>query len=170
VAAVRFLALTGWRKGEVLKLRWTDLDLARRTATLMDTKTGRSIRPLSHAACDVLRGLDRMGELVFPAARGADRMLSWQSIWARVAKNARLPADVSAHVLRHSFGSLAGDLGFTELTIGAILGHKSVSITSRYVHAADAVLLAAADAVAAETAARMGADKPAGEVVPLRRA
>jgi integrase len=170
VAAVRFLALTGWRRSEALKLRWSDLDLARRTATLMDTKTGRSVRPLSHVACDVLRGLDRAGDLVFPAARGADRTLSWQSIWARVAKNARLPAEVSAHTLRHSFGSLAGDLGYSELTIGALIGHKSVSITSRYVHAADAVLLAAADAVAAETSARMGVEKQPAEVVPLRRA
>ena len=55
VAAARFLALTGWRSGEALGLRWSDLDLARRTATLADTKTGRSVRPLSHAACDILR-------------------------------------------------------------------------------------------------------------------
>lgn len=170
VQAVRFLTLTGWRRSEALKLRWADLDLARRTAVLPDTKTGRSVRPLSHVVCDLLRGLDRAGELVFPAARGADRMLSWQSIWTRIAKDARLPAEVSAHTLRHSFGSLAGDLGYSELTIGALIGHKSVSITSRYVHAADAVLLAAADAVAAETVARMGDTAKTGEVVPLRRA
>jgi integrase len=51
----RFLALTGWRSGEALALQWSELDLARRTATLTDTKTGRSVRPLSRAACDVLR-------------------------------------------------------------------------------------------------------------------
>ena len=54
IAATRFLALTGWRSGEALGLCWTELDLARRTARLADTKTGRSMRPLSHAACDVL--------------------------------------------------------------------------------------------------------------------
>ena len=59
VAAARFLALTGWRSGEALGLRWTEIDLARRTATLADTKTGRSMRPLSRAACDVLRSLGR---------------------------------------------------------------------------------------------------------------
>ena len=45
VAAARFLALTGWRSGEALGLRWAELDLARRTATLADTKTGRSDPP-----------------------------------------------------------------------------------------------------------------------------
>ena len=53
-AAARFLVLTGWRSGEALGLRWPEVDLARRTAMLADTKTGRSIRPLPHAACDVL--------------------------------------------------------------------------------------------------------------------
>ena len=57
IATARFLALTGWRSGEALALRWSELDLARRTATLADSKTGRSVRPLSHAACDVLRSM-----------------------------------------------------------------------------------------------------------------
>ncbi|MGA2795724.1 MAG: tyrosine-type recombinase/integrase, partial [Roseiarcus sp.] len=70
LAAVRFLALTGWRSGEALGLRWTEIDLARRTATLVDTKTGKSVRPLSRAACDVLRSMSRTGNLVFPTSRG----------------------------------------------------------------------------------------------------
>ena len=55
IAAARLLALTGWRRNEALELRWEEIDLDRRTAKLPDTKTGRSTRPLSHAACDVLR-------------------------------------------------------------------------------------------------------------------
>ena len=51
-------------------------------------------------------------------------------------------------MLRHSFASLANDIGLSEPTIAALIGHKGGSMTSRYVHAADAVLLAAADAVA----------------------
>ena len=86
LAAARFLALTGWRSGEALGLRWSEIDLARRTATLADTKTGKSIRPLSRAACDVLRGLPRTGELVFPAARGGSRMTGFPKHWARIAK------------------------------------------------------------------------------------
>ena len=70
VAVAWFLALTGWRSGEALALRWAEVDLPRRTARLPDTKTGASMRPLSHAACDVLRDLPRMGDLVFPPTRG----------------------------------------------------------------------------------------------------
>jgi hypothetical protein len=51
-------------------------------------------------------------------------------------------------VLRQSIANLAVDLGYNEPTIAALLGHKVHSITSRYVHSADAVLLATTDAVA----------------------
>jgi integrase len=63
----------------------------------------------------------------------------------RIAKLVDLPSDITPHVLRHSYGSLAADLGYNEPTIATLLGHKTHSITSRYVHSADAVLLAAAD-------------------------
>jgi integrase len=62
VGVTRFLALTGWRKGEALALRWRDVDLVHRTAKLPDTKTGRSMRPLSYGACDVLRGKGRRSD------------------------------------------------------------------------------------------------------------
>jgi integrase len=166
VACVRFLALTGWRTGEAVGLRWHDVDIVRRTATLPDSKTGRSVRPLSNAACEVLRALPRLGEsaLVFPATRGDGLMLGFKKFARRIFTLAGVPPAVTPHVLRHSFASLAADLGFSEPTIGALIGHKGQTVTSRYMHAADAVLLAAADAVAAETMIRMGEDRPASAV------
>lgn len=170
-AAIRFIALTGWRLGEVVNLKWAEVDLARRTATLADSKTGRSMRPLSTAACELLHGMRPYGrgERVFPPTRGgADTPLNLKKFWPRIARLGGLPADVTAHVLRHSYASLAADLGYSEPTIGALIGHKGQSITSRYLHSADAVLLAAADAVASRTAGLMG-DAPAeAVVVPLR--
>jgi integrase len=72
------------------------------------------------------------------------------------------------HVLRHSFASLAADLGYSEPTISALVGHKGRSITSKYIHSADAVLLAAADAVANRTIELMG-DGRSSVVVELPR-
>jgi integrase len=154
IAVARFIALTGWRSGEALALRWDEIDLARRTAILGDTKTGRSVRPLSQAACDVMRSLSRSGDLVFPATRGTGDivMSGFKKFWKRIAKLGGLPPDVTPHVLRHSFASLASDLGYSEPVIAALVGHQGRSTTSRYLHSADAVLLAAADAVANRTA------------------
>lgn len=70
-------------------------------------------------------------------------------------------------MLRHTFASLAADLGYSEPTIAALVGHKGRTITSRYVHTADAVLLAAADAVANRVTELMGEPKPTADVVPL---
>jgi integrase len=170
IAAARFLAVTGWRRNEALELKWSEVDLGRRTATLADTKTGKSSRPLSHRACDVLKGLARSGELVFPATRGdANAIMSgFKKIWKKITALGQLPADITPHTLRHSFASLAADLGYSEPTIAALVGHKGRTVTSRYVHAADAVLLAAADAVANRTTQLMGDRKP-GVVVELKQ-
>jgi integrase len=160
IAAVRFLALTGWRSGEALALRWTDLNVAGRTAILPDTKTGRSTRPLSTAACEVVSSLPRISELVFPPTRAKGTMATFGNFWTKIAALGGLPKDITPHTLRHSFASLAGDLGYSEPTIGALIGHKGQTITSRYVHTADAVLVAASDVVANETLARMGKGGP----------
>jgi integrase len=173
VAVTRFLALTGWRSGEALNLRWDEIDLARRTVTLRESKTGRSVRPLSRVACDVVRELVRSNKgdktaLVFPPTRGKRYMSGFRKLWDRIAALVALPADVTPHVLRHSFASLAADLGYSEPTIAALIGHKGHSITSRYVHTADAVLLAAADAVADQTWALMGNSPAEAQVIEPR--
>ena len=174
VACLKFLALTGWRSGEAVGLRWTDVDLVRRTAMLSDTKTGRSMRPLSNAACDLLRDLPRMddGALVFPATRGDGLMLGFKKFGRRILAKGKLPPDVTPHVLRHSFVSLAADMGYSEPTIATLVGHKTHTITSRYTHFADAPLLAAADAVAKRITELMGDGAPASAVIefPTRAA
>jgi integrase len=169
IAITRFAAITGWRRGEVLALRWADLDLDRRMAILGDTKTGRSIRPLSHTACELLLSLERTGDLVFPATRGNGQLTGFRKFWLKIAKLGHLPSDITPHVLRHSFASVAGDLGYSDATIAALVGHKGRTVTSRYVHAADAVLLAASDAVANHISTLMGDKRLAGQVIQMRR-
>ena len=171
LSALRLLALSGWRSGEAINRRRPELDLARRTARLGDTKSGESIRPLSRAACDLLEAMPRVpSDRVFPATRGDDLPLALEKFWRRVAKLGGLPRDISMHTLRHSYASLAADLGFSEPTIAALVGHRGHTVTSRYVHAADTVLLAAADAVANRTAELMGDVRQGAEIVPLRAA
>ena len=167
VACARFLAVTGWRTGEGAGLAWSEVDLVRRTARLAETKTGASVRPLSEAACDVLRCMPRVGGTgqAFPPTRGEAGM-NFREHWLRIMKLARLPAEVTPHVLRHSFMSLGNDLGFTEATIGMICGHKGHgggSMTRGYIHAGDAVFQAA-DRIAAATLRKLAGEN-AAEVV-----
>ena len=148
IAAIKFLLFSGWRSGEVLALKWDDIDLDRKTARLRDTKTGRSVRPLSDHLCQTVNQLPRLTEYVFPAARGSGRMVGFPKIWARVMKAEHVPKDITPHILRHSFASLASDMGYSDATISALIGHKGATVTSRYIHNADAALIAASDRIA----------------------
>jgi site-specific recombinase XerD len=74
-------------------------------------------------------------------------LIGFPKYWDETFKNTEF-AEISPHLLRHSFASIAHDLGFTEVTIAALLGHSLCTITSRYIHTIDAALVMAADTVA----------------------
>jgi integrase len=177
VEAIRALVLTGCRRGEIEGLRHSELDLAGRVLRLGSTKTGTSVRPLGRAAADVLRASrERAGEgsYVFPALRertdeaeekkGKGPYRGLPKAWRRIIGDS-LPG-MSPHGLRHSFASLADDLGLSEPTIGALLGHARHGTTAGYIHKLDPTLLAAADRVSSRIAALLGNEKM-GVVVQL---
>jgi site-specific recombinase XerD len=56
-------------------------------------------------------------------------------------------SDVTLHVPRHSFASVANDLGLTKVTIAALVGHAKGSVTSKYIHTRDTALIMAADPI-----------------------
>ncbi len=60
----------------------------------------------------------------------------------RLCDMAGLGDDVTPHTLRHTFGSVAGDLGGSELTIRAMLGHAVQGVTQGYIHIDEALRLA----------------------------
>ena len=115
-----------------------------------DTKSGAQIRMLGEAAMDCVAAQPaREGSpFVFPADWGAGHFIGVVRVLDRVCARAKLE-DVTPHVLRHTFASVAGDLGFSELTIAGLLGHAARGVTQGYVHL-DAALVVAADTVAAE--------------------
>ncbi|HXP97996.1 MAG TPA: tyrosine-type recombinase/integrase [Telmatospirillum sp.] len=86
----------------------------------------------------------------FPADWGEGHFVGVVRMLDRVCGKAGL-TDVTPHTLRHTFASLAGDLGFSELTIAALLGHAARGVTQRYIHI-DEALRMTADRVAAEMA------------------
>ncbi len=126
---------------------------------------------MGRAVFDVLNSLDREeGEkYVLPAARrGEGAFGGLNGAIERLTKRAGLEG-VTAHTLRHSFASVAADLGNSEPTIAAMLGHAAGSVTGRYIHHLDAVLIAAADKVSRAIHSYMTGEAEA-KVVRLPRA
>jgi integrase len=96
------------------------------SARLADTKTGASLRRLSEAACNVIQSRPRIGDIVFASRSGQMPIIGYRKMWLRIAKLGDLPADITPHVLRHSFASLAADLRYSEPTIASLLGHSAL--------------------------------------------
>lgn len=148
IAITRLLALTGCRRGEILGLKWSEVDFENSCLRLADSKEGASTRPVGLPVIELLeeRRKSVESEFVFPGVRGSETFGSFPNQWNRIFDGDKLP-DFTAHILRHSFASTANDLGFTESTIAALVGHSSGSITSKYIHSLDSVLIMAADTV-----------------------
>lgn len=143
------LALSGCRLGEIVNLKWTEVDTKGSCLRLADSKEGASVRPAGRALLDHMATIERRDDcaMVLVPARAGDVFGGMPNGWKRILKRTGLD-DVTPHTLRHSYASVAGDLGYTEPTIAAMLGHAAGSVTSRYVHHLDTVLIAAADRVA----------------------
>jgi integrase len=118
------------------------------------------VRPVGRALLHYIAAVKRAENCpsVLSPARSGEVFGGLPKGWKRIARSVGLE-DVTPHTLRHSFASVAGDLGYTEPTIAALLGHAAGSLTSRYVHHLDSVLIAAADRVAEEILRMMTAKK-----------
>lgn len=149
VEIIRHLAMTGCRRGEIIGLLWSEIDWECSCFRLEDSKTGFSIRPIGLPVIEALEERSKIveGSYVFPSANFDSAFGGFVRHWRGLFRGTAL-ADVTPHVLRHSFASLANDLGFTEVTIAALVGHAHGSITSRYIHSIDANLVSAADTMA----------------------
>ena len=173
IAAIRALLLTGCRRNEILSLPWAWLDAKARCIRFADTKSGAQIRPIGGEAVKLLSeqpkrevvGKDKKKKpcpWIFPADRGEGHFIGLPHVLARLCKRAELQG-ITLHILRHTFASVAAELGFTELTIAGLLGHTARGVTNRYSHLPDSALLSAADSVSAHiTAALNGDDEESG--------
>lgn len=169
VAAIRFLLFTGWREQEALTLRWVDVDLERGAATLPDTKTGKSHRPIGAAAVALLSALPRLdgAAYVFPGARTGQPLREIKRVWTAARLAAGLEG-VRLHDLRHTVASFAMGSGHSLFLTGKLLGHTRAETTHRYAHLEDDARKAAADTVAGALADALAGQKT-GKVISLTK-
>lgn len=131
-APMAFAACTGVRRGEMLSLRWMDVDMKNRRLYLRETKNGAlRILPIPESALTVLRSLPQgaPGDAVFA---GVDP--TFLSVYTkRVFKRLKI-TDASFHTLRHTAASWMVQQGVDLYAVGQILGHKTPRMTQRYAH------------------------------------
>ncbi len=181
---------TGLRRGELLALRWSDIDLDRAMLTVTrameyvdgnirfkDPKTKQSWRPIalpnfvverlrSHRVEQAQRflglGLGRPGpeSIVFDYLGRPFNPNTFGSLFRRALVAAKLP-HIRLHDLRHSFASMALEAGVDLKTVSTMLGHSTISTTADvYAHVSPALMRSAADRL----------DKTLGEAIRKRHA
>jgi integrase len=147
LAIIRLLLLTGFRRLEGLSLQNRYVTENEHCVRFPDTKSGPQVRAIGAAALELIKDQPRRDDTpyVFPADVGEGHFIGVVRVLDRVCRRAGL-VGVTPHVLRHTFASIAAELGFSELTIAGLLGHAAQGVTQRYVHL-DAALILAADHV-----------------------
>jgi integrase len=128
---------TGARKGEILNLRWPDIDLNQGRITIHDTKNNerRSV-PLAGPALDLMRRYAKVRRidtgLVFPSSKG-NTPVEIKRAWYTALRQAGI-ADFKFHDLRHSAASYLAMNGASLAEIAEVLGHRTLSMVKRYAH------------------------------------
>jgi integrase len=129
---------TGMRRGELLSLKWQDVDIKERIITLRDTKSKETrYIPVNNVVTDILIGMNAVlgCEYVFAGKEGKSHISeSYVShLFEKIVKEAGIK-DFHYHDLRHTFASWLVMKGIDLKTVQELLGHKTFNMTLRYSH------------------------------------
>lgn len=126
--------LRGMRCGEILALRWDDLDANLDLITMPKTKAGTPRVVPMEAAFDVFKRQPTRRGLVFPGKRGFGlSVVEVTRLVNGIARTAKIK-DFTFHDLRHTFASWYVQNGGDMYRLQVLLGHKTPSMTQRYAH------------------------------------
>jgi integrase len=156
---VRVAAYTGLRRGELVALRWRDVDFARRKLVVRravsanieasSTKSRRAREvPLPTQAADALSRLSRRPEFAasddYVFVNRLGRRLDGSALRRRFerGRDAAGLRPLRFHDLRHTYGSLLVAGGVDLASVKSAMGHSRITTTERYLHARSASELA----------------------------
>ncbi len=135
---------TGMRRGEILALKWADVDLVRGFITITTSKSGKPRTvPMSGTVAEALGAVARRGEFVFHNAETGTHVKGVQTAFKAACRRAKKKPDdkkdpgitgLRFHDLRHTFASKALELGADIMSVSRILGHASITMTAKYLH------------------------------------
>jgi integrase len=135
---------TGMRLGEIVGLRWQQIDFHRDHINVTNTKSGRDrVVPLNDKTRELLCNLRDTGPLrerVFNDLPRVSKSFSY------LCKRAGIE-DFHFHDLRHTFATRLADSGQNAFTMAALLGHSQIQMTARYAHPLDARLRQAVESL-----------------------
>ena len=139
---MKMALFTGMRRGELFKLKWSDIDLDREFITLVDPKGGPDQKiPLNDGVKQILAGQPKTSLYVFHDSQGNMRTQINRQVRS-IADAVGLPKDFRPlHGLRHTYASMLASSGKVDMyTLQKLLTHKDSKMTQRYAHLRDDTL------------------------------
>jgi len=131
-AYLQTLLLTGARPGEVLAMRWDDLNTQWRGLTIRDKVEGERVIPLTPYVHHMLAALPRRNEFVFASSRNENTPLTEPNhAHDKACKVAAIDA-LTLHGLRRSFGTLSEWLEVPSGVVAQIQGHKPSATAEKH--------------------------------------
>lgn len=130
---------TGARKGELLNLKWSDIDFKRCRVVFQYTKNGeRRGAPLSADVVKMLveYGANNTKQSVYVFASNQDTPLCVDKAFKKLIKGAGI-TNFRFHDLRHTAASYLAMSGASVTDIAEVLGHKTLAMVKRYTHLSD---------------------------------
>lgn len=127
---------TGARRGELIQLRWSNIDFTKCSASVKDNKNGEPrVLPLTKTAIEELLKFRQVGTgYIFHHPTFIKKHFrNFDYYWIKVLREAGIK-NFRFHDLRHSCASFLAKNGATLLEIADVLGHKSIVMTKRYSH------------------------------------
>jgi integrase len=130
----------GPRRGELLKLRWSNVDFGLNLINFTETKTNRDravpMEPIVREALLELSQQSGNAEYVFTNPATGTRYTDLKKSFSAACREAGI-TNFTFHDLRHTFGTRLADAGVDVVKIKELMGHASIVTTMRYIHATD---------------------------------
>lgn len=126
---------TGARKGELLNLKFSNIDFVRKTAYVLTSKNGQPrVLPLTDEVINELNKFKHQEpRLIFNSELKTNKPMCFNKQWKKALSGAEIN-NFRFHDLRHSCASLLAQSGASLLEIAEVLGHKQIQVTKRYSH------------------------------------
>jgi integrase len=138
---ITLIALTtGARQGEILNLKWQDIDFANQIAHLKETKNGHSrgiflVDPIIEELKVIYSQRQKQKDFIF-ASKTAFGRIDIKKAWKEALKRAGIQ-NFRAHDMRHTFATYASSRGASNIQLGTAMGHRTLEMLQRYTHLDD---------------------------------